>query len=360
MMKKIFLLVTIISVILGISSCKKETKITKLDLPDGLYAKIKTNKGNIILSLAFTKAPLTVTNFVGLTEGKIDNTARKPGVPFYNGLKFHRVIKDFMIQGGDPLGTGQGGPGYAFDDEFNPELRHDGPGIISMANAGPATNGSQFFITHRATPHLDNKHSVFGKVVEGQDVVNSIEKGDMINSIEIIRIGDKAKKFVADNKSFKALLEESAKKKKNQEEEKIKIEKQLAEEKILIEKRWPKAKITESGMRYIVNKKGKGKTPEKTDIVKAHYSLTLLNGKKIDSSFDRKKPFAFPVGLGRVIKGWDEAILTMKKGEKRTLIIPYNLAYGPKGRGIIPPYATLVFEVELVSFQEAPQNKASL
>ena len=178
-MKKIFILFTILIIILGITSCKKEKKVVKPDLPEGVYAKIKTDKGDITLSLTYKKTPLTVMNFVGLAEGKIDNTAKKPGELFYNGLKFHRVIKDFMIQGGDPMGNGSGGPGYSFADEFNSELKHDGPGILSMANSGPNTNGSQFFITHKATTHLNGKHTVFGKVIKGQDIVNNIAKDNL-------------------------------------------------------------------------------------------------------------------------------------------------------------------------------------
>jgi len=357
-MKKTLFILTIVLIILGITSCNKSVKETKLNLSDGLYAKIKTNKGDIMLALAYEKAPLTVTNFVGLAEGRIDNKVRKPGVPFYNGLKFHRVIKDFMIQGGDPMGNGNGGPGYSFEDEFCPELKHNGPGILSMANAGPNTNGSQFFITHRATPHLDNRHSVFGKVIKGQDVVNSIEKGDVINSIEIIRIGKKAKAFIANNETFKDLrLKAVAKMKARREAELKKAEEKIQKDKEVISKRWPKAIRTDSGLKYIVKKQGKGNSPKKNDIVSAHYVLTLLDGTEIDNSVKRGTPIKFPVGVGKVIKGWDEALMTMKKGEKRTLIIPYNLAYGASGKGPIPPFTTLIFEVELVDFSSPAVNR---
>lgn len=189
-MKKYFLIA--LSIVLMASTCGE-----KYDLADGLYANVKTNKGNIMLQLEMEKTPLTVANFVGLAEGKIPNKIKKEGEPYYDGIKFHRVIPNFMIQGGCPLGTGSGDPGYMFKDEFDPSLKHTGPGILSMANRGPATNGSQFFITHVATPWLDNKHTVFGHVIEGQEVVNTIAQNDVIQTIEIIRIGKDAKKFDA-------------------------------------------------------------------------------------------------------------------------------------------------------------------
>jgi peptidylprolyl isomerase len=177
-------------------------------LPDGLYAEMDTSKGKILLQLEFEKVPLTVANFVGLAEGTKQysrdrgGTPKAQGRPYYDGLAFHRVIPDFMIQGGCPQGDGRGGPGYRFKDEFNPTLRHDRAGILSMANAGPETNGSQFFITHKATPWLDGKHSVFGHVVEGQSVVNAIEKGDTLKTVKILRVGEKAKQFKGDQADF--------------------------------------------------------------------------------------------------------------------------------------------------------------
>jgi peptidyl-prolyl cis-trans isomerase A (cyclophilin A) len=192
-MNKVILAFTmLLAGFVSVSAKEKKPKLEK-----GLYAEIQTTKGNILLKLEFEKTPLTVANFVGLAEGKIKNSAKAEGVPYYDGLKFHRVIADFMIQGGDPQGNGQGGPGYSFKDEFLPEFQFTGPGILAMANAGPATNGSQFFITHKETPWLNNRHTIFGHVISGQDVVNAIQQGDTINHIKIIRKGKEAKKFKA-------------------------------------------------------------------------------------------------------------------------------------------------------------------
>ena len=299
-------------------------------LKDGLYANIKTSKGDILCRLEFKKTPLTVANFVGLAEGTKDlgGGAKAAGDRFYDGLTFHRVIADFMIQGGCPLGTGTGGPGYTFPDEIDASLTHSGPGILSMANAGPGTNGSQFFITHVPTPWLDGKHTVFGHVVTGQDVVNKIAGGDTISTVEIIRVGAEAEAFKSDQQAFDNLLT-------GMEER----------------QRWPEAITTPSGLKYVVTSKGSGEDfPKPGAMVKAHYTGKLLDGKKFDSSYDRGEPIRFPVGQGRVIKGWDEAFLGMTKGEKRTLIIPSDLGYGVHGRGPIPPNATMVFDVELVDF----------
>ncbi|AVR43964.1 peptidylprolyl isomerase [Christiangramia fulva] len=305
---------------------------------DGLYAKFHTSKGEILAELEYKKTPGTVGNFVGLAEGKIENKAKKKGEPYYDGLKFHRVIPDFMIQGGDPQGTGAGGPGYNFDDEIHPDLKHDEPGKLSMANAGPGTNGSQFFITHVETPWLDGKHTVFGNVVEGQDVVDKIQQGDKIEKLEIIREGSDAENFDA----VKAFENFNAEKVKKEEEAKKKAEAELEKLAAGFEK-------TESGLRYKIINKGDGKQAEKGKTVAVHYKGQLADGTVFDSSYKRNKPLEFPVGMGHVIPGWDEGILKLKVGDKARLVIPPHLGYGERGAGgVIPPNAILVFDVELM------------
>ena len=309
---------------------------------DGLYGVIDTEKGKIVVQLEFEKIPMTVSNFVGLVEGVLNLSS--PDEPFYDGLNFHRVIENFMIQGGCPNGTGTGGPGYKFPDEFDDSLKHDKPGILSMANAGPGTNGSQFFITHVPTPWLDGKHTIFGHVVEGMNTVNSIEQGDRINSIVIERVGEKAKAFTVTKDSFEELVKKEAEK----------VLKELSEKDELINKeikeRWPDAVKTASGLRYKVLKKGSGTAlPEYGKEVTVHYEGRLMNNKLFDSSIVRKKPATFKIG--EVIEGWNEALLTMRKGEKRVLIIPPELGYGIQGYpGVIPPNSFLIFDVELLDF----------
>ncbi|MCL2792895.1 MAG: peptidylprolyl isomerase [Spirochaetaceae bacterium] len=313
------------------------------NLADGLYAEIITNRGTIVVNLEFEKTPMTVANFTGLAEGKIDG-GRGAGRPFYSGLRFHRVINNFMIQGGCPLGTGTGGPGYNFPDEFDPSLRHSGPGILSMANSGPNTNGSQFFITHTAQPHLDNRHTVFGNVVSGQNVVNSIRQGDTINSIRIIRVGQRAEAFRNDQQAFQELVRQAGAGEQRRAEEEIRRQERIARE------RWPNATRTPSGLMYIVEREGSGDaTPRMGSRVTTHYTGMLLDGRVFDSSHQRGEPLQFSVG--QVIEGWNEALMTMRRGEKRTLIIPPQLGYGSRGAGgVIPPNAYLVFEVELIDF----------
>lgn len=306
---------------------------------NGLYAKFNTSKGSILVELTYDKTPGTVGNFVALAEGNLENNAKEQGKPYYDGLKFHRVIADFMIQGGCPLGTGTGSPGYSFEDEFHPELKHNKPGVLSMANSGPASNGSQFFITHVATPWLDNKHTVFGNVVEGQDIVDAVAQGDIIETLEIIRVGAEAEAFKA-VEAFRTF--EGAREKR--------IAEAKAAQKAALDEVAAGYDETPSGLRYKILQTSTGKSPAKGAKVSVHYKGQLLDGTVFDSSYKRKQPIDFSVGVGQVIKGWDEGIMLLKVGEKARLVIPSDLAYGASGAGgVIPPHATLIFDVELVS-----------
>lgn len=307
-------------------------------MKDGLYASLKTTKGTILINFEFEKTPGTVGNFVALAEGNLENKVKPQGTPYYNGLKFHRVIADFMIQGGCPLGTGTGSPGYSFDDEFHPTLKHDKSGILSMANSGPASNGSQFFITHVETPWLDNKHTVFGQVIEGQDVVDTIAQNDVLESIEIIRVGENATKYNA-VEAFRTFegsrLKRAEAAKKAQEE--------------LLESVSAGYEQTNSGLRYKILQKGTGNKAQKGKNVSVHYKGMLLDGSTFDSSYSRKEPIEFTLGIGQVIAGWDEGIQLLKVGDKARFVIPSDLAYGSRGAGgVIPPDATLIFDVELM------------
>jgi peptidyl-prolyl cis-trans isomerase A (cyclophilin A) len=307
-------------------------------MENGIYAKFNTSKGTILVKLTHDLTPGTVGNFVGLAEGQLENSARPMGKPYYDGLKFHRVIPDFMIQGGCPQGIGTGGPGYNFDDEFHPTLRHDGPGVLSMANAGPGTNGSQFFITHVETAWLDGKHTVFGHVVEGQDVVDVIAQGDTIDSLEIVRVGEEAQKWNA-IEVFRTF--------EGSREKRLAEQKRLAEE--ALEKLAAGFQKTDSGLRYQIIQKGSGKQAEKGKKVSVHYQGALENGQVFDSSYKRKQPIDFTLGVGQVIEGWDEGIALLKVGDKARFVIPSYLGYGSRGAGgVIPPDATLVFDVELM------------
>ena len=351
-MKKIILasLFALVSIGLVASPDKskkpKKAKLSKMDKEflskqaDGMYAKFETSKGDIYCALEFKKTPMTVGNFVGLAEGVIKNTAKADGVPYYDSLKFHRVIPNFMIQGGCPLGTGTGDPGYKFGDEFDETLKHTGPGILSMANAGPGTNGSQFFITHVKTEWLDGKHTVFGHVIQGQAVVDSIKGNDVLKHLVILRKGKEAEEFDA-AKTFefeKANAGAKAEAKAKAEAEKM--------NKVLNET-YGAAKTTASGLRYIIEKEGEGEAPKATSSVTVHYTGYLLNGNKFDSSVDRGQPATF--GLNQVIPGWTEGLQLLKPGGKAKLIIPANLGYGANGYPpVIPPNSWLVFDVELI------------
>lgn len=311
---------------------------------EGIFAEINTSKGKITIQLEYQKTPITVANFMTLAEGKNSQiTGALKGKPFYDGLKFHRVISDFMIQGGCPKGDGSGDPGYKFDDEFVADLKHSGKGILSMANAGPKTNGSQFFITHKATPHLDGRHTVFGHVTSGLEVVDKIVKDDVINSVKIIRIGKDAKKFNAEKVFTDYFAKKAA-------ADKIEAEKQkAAKEKALLE--FANATTTASGLKYIVLQQGSGNKPVATSNVKVHYTGMFLDGKVFDSSVQRGETIDF--GLNQVIKGWTEGVQLMPEGSKYKFYIPSDLAYGERGAGgVIPPNTDLIFEVELIKINQ--------
>lgn len=322
----------------GLASCQQQ------DLPDGLYARFVTPKGTIVASLAYDKAPLTVGNFVGLAEGKLD--AAK-GKRFYDGLTFHRVEPGFVIQGGDPQGNGSGGPGYRFPDEFSPELRHDGAGILSMANSGEHTNGSQFFITLGKTEWLDDRHSVFGKVVSGLDVAEKIQAGDAMTKVEIVRVGAAAKAFKADQKAWDERL--SGAWNAIRAANAARAEADIA----AIAAKWPDMVRDADGIFGKVLRKGFGEPPAAGSTVAVIYKGSLLDGTVFDQSALSGGPFRFRVGVGEVIPGWDKVVATMRKGEKRLVVIPPELAYGASGAGgVIPPNAFLVFEMELTSISK--------
>jgi peptidyl-prolyl cis-trans isomerase A (cyclophilin A) len=307
-------------------------------MKDGLYAKFNTSKGDILVNLEYQKTPGTVGNFVALAQGNLENSVKKQGEPYYNGLKFHRVIPDFMIQGGCPLGTGTGNPGYKFEDEFHPDLKHDKPGILSMANAGPGTNGSQFFITHIPTDWLDGKHTVFGNVIEGQNIVDSIGQGDVLETLEIIAVGSDAEAF----KAVEAFRSFEGAREKNLAKQKAAVEAELDKLATGFEK-------TESGLRYQILQKGSGSQASKGATVSVHYKGQLSDGTVFDSSYKRKEPIEFALGTGQVIAGWDEGVALLNVGDKARFVIPSHLGYGAQGAGgVIPPNANLIFDVELV------------
>ena len=335
-------------------------------LPDGLYAEIETGKGTIIASLEYEKTPITVANFVTLAEGKNTFVAENfKGKPFYNGLKFHRVLQNFMIQGGDPLGNGSGDTGYKFKDEIT-DLLHDKGGILSMANSGPGTNSSQFFITHTATPWLDGKHTVFGHVVEGMETVNKIIQDDTIVSITIIRKGDGAKKFDAVKVFGDYFSNQAEIDAKELEARKEKMSSVLAEKLAYFKENKEKATKTASGLQYYILKKGNGTKPAKGTDVNILYAGYFENGELFDSNVVEVaqaygvynemraaqggyEPIVFKAGNKQgMIPGFIEGLDQLSYGDKAIVFIPANLAYGEAGAGnVIPPNTNLIFEIEL-------------
>ncbi|WP_366183987.1 peptidylprolyl isomerase [Flavobacterium ovatum] len=361
---------------------------------DGVFATINTPKGNIVLELEYKKTPVTVANFISLAEGT--NTFVKDeklkGKPFFNGLKFHRVINDFMIQTGDPQGTGAGDPGFAFKDEFVPDLTFDKGGILAMANSGPKTNGSQFFITHKETPWLNQKHTIFGHVTQGMDVVNTITQNDIITKITISKIGAEAKKFDAakvfsdyfnnkgEDEKKQALIDEENRNKEiaaQEEQKRAYFEKYapvIAAKKAYINDVKTNATTTPTGLSYKIINKGTGVKPTAGSTIYFHYAGYLEDGTLFDTSYEELskaygqhnpnraaqngyQPFPYEVGKkDSMIPGFMEAMDLLTIGEKMIAIIPSKLAYGESGAGgVIPPNATLIFEIEM--FQNKPEVK---
>lgn len=307
---------------------------------DGVFAIMETSKGSIVLELFYKQTPLTVTNFVGLAEGTLD--AAK-GKPFYDGLTFHRVIAEFMIQGGDPQGTGRGGPGYVFADEFDPALNFDKPGYLAMANAGPGTNGSQFFITHVPTDWLNQKHTIFGQVVDAdsQKVVNAVQQGDKIVKVTIIRQGADAEKFTATQADFDKHSAETNE--KAAERARMAAAAKIKE----VEEKFPGYGKDSNGIYFKTTKDGSGNKIGGKKAVAVEYKGYFVSGQVFDQSKGRG-PLEFTTGAGQMIPGFDIMVQDMKLGEKRTIVLPPSQAYGDNGiPGVIPGGAYLAFDIEL-------------
>ena len=317
---------------------------------EGLFAVLQTEKGQIVLELFFKETPMTVANFVGLAEGTLD--AAK-GEPFYDGLLFHRVISDFMIQGGDPQGNGTGGPGYKFADEFVDGFIFDKPGKLAMANSGANTNGSQFFITHVPTDWLNYKHTIFGQVVTGQDIVDAVEQGDHIQALQIIRQGAEAEKFTVTQDSFNKLKAEGEKKAAKFAEEQAAREAKRAEEMLKeITKGFEKSK---EGIYFKIAEKGVGEKVGKGKNVTVGYMGYLVDGAVFDASREfhpqGHDPLSFTTGAQQMIPGFDFMVQDMQKGEVRKTVIPPALAYGERGYpGVIPGNAYICFDIKVLDF----------
>ncbi len=339
-MKKIVLFFVLAFSILSFGGCDTmENSLKAIEGKDGVFAIIETTRGNIVLQLYYKETPLTVTNFVGLAEGTLDAAN---GKPYYDGLKFHRVIskangdkQDFMIQGGDPTGTGMGGPGYRFADEIVPNLKFSGPGVLAMANAGAGTNGSQFFITHVATPWLDGKHTIFGKVITGQNVVNKTLQNDVMKKITIVRQGEEAQKFTATQADFDRIVKENENKARSQ------LEAYMDKYSTGFEK-------LDNGLRYKILKEGKGEKVGTGKKVTTKYKGYFVDGRVFDST-DMHDPIEFETGAGKMIPGFDLMVQDMKLNEKRTVLLPPDLAYGERGAGrVIPPNTPIMFDIEVI------------
>ncbi|MCI5518328.1 MAG: peptidylprolyl isomerase [Treponema sp.] len=344
-LKKIFIGLLVGSTFIFNVACSPKGKyMDALKGREGLFAVLTTEKGEIVLELFYKETPMTVANFVGLAEGTLD--AAK-GKPFYNGLIFHRVIsksngddQDFMIQGGDPLGLGTGGPGYKFPDEFVEGLTFDKPGKLAMANSGANTNGSQFFITHVPTEWLNYKHTIFGQVIEGQDVVNKVLQNDTIKSLKIIRQGADAENFKPTQAMFDKLVEEQ--KEKNAKKEEAKMAKVIEG-----------CDKTSNGIYWKTLKNGNGKKVGKGKSVTAEYKGYLVDGTMFDASKEfhpqGHEPLEFTTGAGQMIAGFDEMVQDMEYGETRHMVLPPELAYGSRGYpGVIPGNAYICFDVKVV------------
>jgi peptidylprolyl isomerase len=311
------------------------------NLDNGIYAHLTTNKGEITVELAYKKAPLTVTNFIALSEGTKESN-KDLGTPFYDGLTFHRVIDEFMIQGGDPKGNGTGGPGYMFADELT-DLIHDKPGVLSMANSGPNTNGSQFFITHVPTPWLDGKHSVFGSVVEGMDVVNLIKQGDILEAVRIERVGEDANQFVANEDSFNELISKA--------NEKIlaSLKHRQKDFESYVTSAYPGASENELGYFTRVNKHGDGVFPKNGQIVSVDIALKANSGDVMRSA---GSPIPFTLGNGEIISIIETNIQEMTISEERTVIATYESVFGDAPSGNIPQDAFIIFELILLAAED--------
>jgi peptidylprolyl isomerase len=328
--------------------------------PEGIYAELNTAKGRIVLFLEYEKTPLTVTNFIGLAEGTIQNQSLPLGQKYFNGCKFHRVVLGHVIQTGMAGSTDKTGPGYSFPNEIVPGLSHDRAGVLGMANRGPHTNGSQFYITLGDRSYLDGDYTIFGHVHEGMDVVNAVAQGDLMRSVTIVRVGKKAEQFKADNKTFNVRVEAAQKRAAREEEEK------RQREAALIKQNWPDVTDGAEGLKFKILQEGMGKKPAAGDVLKVIYTGQFMDGRTFVSSSDQGKPkpgsdaesFEYEVGKSQLVPGIDAALPEMRKGEKRLLILPSGLAYKTSGfyarevkgerRFVISPDTTLVYTLELL------------